>query len=55
MKYIIKKATMNNIKKANELLTKLIIDEKKYDSNINEKCVVREFYEKIINDDNSCI
>ena len=55
MKYIIKKATMNNIRKANELLTRLIIDEKKYDDNINEKCVVREFYERIINDDNSCI
>ena len=40
MQFIIEKASFNDAKKANDLLTKLIIDEKKYDKNINEKCIV---------------
>ena len=35
---------------ANELLTKLIKDEKKYDDNINEYCVVKSLYEKFYNE-----
>lgn len=41
----IKKANQLNINEANKLLTKLIRDEKKYDSNINEKYVVKHYYE----------
>jgi len=48
----LKNATINNIKYANFLLTKLIMDEKKYDDNINENCVVTSLYENFINDDN---
>ena len=41
----IKKANQLNINEANKLLTKLIRDEKKYDHNINEKYVVKRYYE----------
>ena len=41
----IKKANQLNINEANKLLTKLIRDEKKYDPNINEKYVVKRYYE----------
>ena len=41
----IKKANQLNINEANKLLTKLIRDEKKYDPNINEKYVVKHYYE----------
>lgn len=55
MQFIIEKASFNDAKKANDLLTKLIIDEKKYDKNINEKCIVSSLYEKFYNDDNVCL
>lgn len=55
MEFIIEKASFNDTKKANDLLTKLIVDEKKYDRNINEKCIVSSLYEKIYNDDNVCL
>ena len=55
MQFIIEKASFNDAKKANDLLTKLIVDEKKYDRNINEKCIVSSLYEKFYNDDNVCL
>lgn len=48
MDYIIRKANINDAKRLNELLTKLIIDEKKYDDNINENYVVKSYYEYVI-------
>lgn len=48
-------ATKEDVSKANEFLTRLIQDEKKYNSNINEKCVVKSFYEKNLNNQNCCI
>lgn len=48
MKYIVKKVTTDDEAIiANEFLTELIHDEKKYDSNINELCVVNSLYEKL--------
>lgn len=55
MQFVIEKASFNDAKKANDLLTKLIIDEKKYDENINQNCVVKSFYEKIYDDENVCL
>lgn len=48
MNIIIREANLDDSKIANKFLTKLIVDEKKYNSNINEKCVVKEFYEHFI-------
>lgn len=48
MNYLIRKAVLNDAKNINELLTLLIKDEKNYDSNINENCVVGRLYEDII-------
>ena len=48
MDYIIRKANTNDTKRLNELLTKLIRDEKKYDDNINENYVVKSYYEYVI-------
>lgn len=48
-------ATKDDVSKANEFLTRLIQDEKKYDSNINENCVIKSFYEKGIDNNNKCI
>lgn len=48
-------ATQGNIEKANEFLTRLIRDEKRYDSNINEACVVNSLYESLYNDESNCI
>lgn len=42
-------------KKVNGLLTKLIVDEKKYDENINEKCVVKSLYENFYNNKDVCL
>lgn len=52
MNFEIIKATNDNIKIANQFLTQLINDEKKYDNNINEKCIVNSFYENFYNLDN---
>lgn len=41
--------------KANELLTKLIRDEKNYDKNINDNIVVSSLYEKFYDDENVCL
>lgn len=55
MQFVIEKASFNDAKKVNVLLTKLIIDEKKYDENINQNCIVKSFYEKIYDDENVCL
>lgn len=55
MNLIIKKCSYDEAKKANDLLTKLIIDEKKYDENINEDCVVKSLYESFYNNDDICL
>lgn len=55
MNLIIKKCSYDEAKKSNDLLTKLIIDEKKYDKNINEYCVVKSLYEKFYNNDDICL
>lgn len=51
MEFEIKKCSYNDAIKANDLLTKLIVDEKQYDENINEKCVVKSLYENFFNED----
>lgn len=48
MNYTIRKAVLEDSADINNLLTLLIRDEKKYDSNINENCVVKRLYENII-------
>ncbi len=53
--YNIRKARDKDCSKINGLLTELIHDEKKYDDNINEKCIVKYFYENVIHNDDSCI
>ena len=55
MQFVIEKASLSDAKKVNDLLTKLIIDEKKYDENINRNCIVKSFYEKIYDDENVCL
>lgn len=55
MDFIIRKADTNDAEIANSFLTKLIRDEKKYDSNINENCVVHNLYEKFIENEENCI
>ncbi len=53
MDYQIRQATFDDAKKANELLTKLIKDEKKYDANINNKYEVGNMYESLIENPNN--
>lgn len=55
MNYVIRKAEMKDSKIANNFLTKLIQDEKKYDNNINENCVVHTLYENFIENEQNCI
>lgn len=55
MEYKIVRCNYDDAKKANDLLTKLIRDEKKYDKNINEKCVVTSLYENFFNNDDVCL
>ena len=52
---IIKVTTINEAKKANEFLTRLIHDEKQYDDNINENCIVKSFYEDRFDEENNCL
>ncbi len=52
--YTIRKATLSDCQDLNNLLTKLIVDEKKYDKNINELCVVKRCYEDQILSDHVC-
>ncbi len=51
----IKRADYDEALVANKLLTKLILTEKEYDSNINENCVVKSMYEKFYNNDDVCL
>ena len=46
------KLNKDNVKEANELLTKLIHDEKQYDDNINLEYIVNNYYENMIDKDN---
>ena len=43
--YIIREIKEEEIDYANKLLNKLIIDEKQYDNNINEKYIVNNYYQ----------
>lgn len=45
--------TKDEVKACNELLNKLIIDEKKYNDNVNDKNVINNFYENIYDKDNN--
>jgi Acetyltransferases len=40
---------------ANKYLTMLIQDEKQYDRNINQKCVINNFYENMFNNETACL
>ncbi len=40
---------------ANDLLTKLIKDEKKYDANVNENYIVKSFYENFFDNKDVCL
>ena len=53
MNYSIRKATINDAKRLNELLTLFIRDEKKYDNNINTECKINSYYEYIIDKENN--
>ncbi len=55
MKYNIRKASLSEAQIVNSFLTKLIQDEKQYNENINEKCIVSSLYEKLITNENNCI
>lgn len=55
MEFKIKKSNYDDALAANNLLTKLIVDEKKYDDNINEKCIVKSLYEKFYNSEDVCL
>ena len=55
MDIIIRKAKIEEANIANNFLTKLIRDEKKYDNNINENIVINNYYEKYIDKDNTCL
>ena len=52
---IIRKAVDSDANKLNELLTKLILDEKQYDDSIDETFVVINMYENYINDETKFI
>lgn len=52
---IITKATLEDMAKANEFLTRLIQDEKKYDSNVNEQCVISSYYENVYPSPEKCL
>ena len=55
MEYKIIRCNYEDAKKANNLLTKLIKDEKKYDENINEDCVVNSLYENFYDSEDICL
>ena len=52
---LIRKANMEDVKELNWLLTLLIRDERKYDSNINPNFIVNNMYENYVNDNTKCI
>lgn len=45
----------NLAEKCDELLTKLIEDEKKYNNKINEFFIVVDYFKNVINDDNNIL
>lgn len=55
MEYKIIRCNYEDAKKVNNLLTKLIKDEKKYDENINEYCVVTSLYENFYDNEDICL
>lgn len=55
MEFQIQKASKDDALKMNELLTKLIQDEKQYDKNIDDNFVVESFYEHYVDDPNKCL
>ncbi|HOZ88994.1 MAG TPA: GNAT family N-acetyltransferase, partial [Bacilli bacterium] len=55
MAVIITKATNEDMSKANEFLTRLIQDEKKYDANVNEQCVISDYYEHVYSALDKCL
>ena len=55
MDIIIRNAKIEEANIANNFLTKLIRDEKKYDNNINENIVIKNYYENYIDRDNTCL
>lgn len=52
---IIRKCKIEEAYIADELLTKLIRDEKQYDDNIDETFTVNSFYKNYVNKDNHCL
>lgn len=55
MNIVIRNAEIEDTKKIDEFLTKLILDERKYDPNINENCEITNYYENIISKEDTCI
>lgn len=51
----IQKAKIEDCEKADNLLTKLIIDEKQYDETIDENYEVKSYYKNFVNDPNHCL
>lgn len=47
--------TLEEANKCDELLNKLILDEKKYDNTINENFVVNNYFSKMINNENNIL
>lgn len=47
--------TLEEANKCDELLNKLILDEKKYDDTINENFVVNNYFSKMINNENNIL
>ena len=44
--------TINDANKCDELLTKLILDERQYDDLIDENTVIKDHFNKMLNDEN---
>ena len=55
MEYKIIRCSYEDAKKVNGLLTKLIKDEKNYDENINEECIVTSLYENFYDSEDICL
>ena len=56
MKYVIEQAKVEETEEIDRMLTSLIQDEREnYDKNINKDYEVKNFYEKLINNENACI
>ena len=53
MEYIIREAKLEETNKVDELLTKLIRDEKQYDDNINEYIFIIDYYKNVIGKENN--